>query len=74
VNKNSQKNNHNKPNKTKREEEDEYLFHDGVMHFMERKNQNKMHTCSKRKKIVCVGVENAYVPITYYFNVSSYTT
>jgi hypothetical protein len=37
----SQKNNHNKPNKTKREEEDEYLFHDGVMHFMERKNQNK---------------------------------
>jgi hypothetical protein len=37
----SQKNNRNKPNKTKREEENEYLFHDGVMHFMERKKQNK---------------------------------
>jgi hypothetical protein len=47
----SPKNSHNKPNKTKREEEDEYLFHDGVMHFMERKNQNKMRTCLKRKKL-----------------------
>jgi hypothetical protein len=74
VNKNSQKNNHNKPNKTKREEEDEYLFHDGVMHFMERKNQKKNAYLLEKKKIVCVGVENAYVPITYYFNVSSYTT
>jgi hypothetical protein len=58
----SQKNNHNKPNKKKREEENEYLFHDGVMQFMERKNQNKMHRYLKRKKLFVWGLKTPMYP------------